>query len=309
MTVTPTHLAPSTVIEAGLTIINDNFDNLASQGNSLDAQQAAHAAAGHPTLYYTKAEIEAHKVSGDHDARYVAIADLTTIVRTLYDQTIAGIKTFTSNLLIKKADPELQLQHSDATIIGKLAATIASAKNIVRLYLNIASVQTVVMEAKEDLGYINFPAHDVYAKTKKLATVEYVDERAAHGLGYVLTFADWFSSYASEYNYFTNNARIQYHSVHSEAILKKIIIGIAGAADGSGTWSQIEEDVSFRISPGDYVIEAALRIYSAGSGIYNCDFELYSKNNEGTGERMYLVRIASGVAAIAYNLVVSAVFV
>lgn len=59
MTVTPTHLAPSTVIEIGLAIINGDMDALATAINSAVSAQAAHVTAGHPTINYTKSEIDA----------------------------------------------------------------------------------------------------------------------------------------------------------------------------------------------------------------------------------------------------------
>lgn len=50
---------PEDTLEIGRQKINSNDDALQNQGNSLESQQAAHVAAGHPSLYYSKAEVDA----------------------------------------------------------------------------------------------------------------------------------------------------------------------------------------------------------------------------------------------------------
>jgi len=59
MPVVTTDINPEDTLEQGRQKINTNDDALATQGNSLETQQAAHVSAGHPVLYYSKAETDA----------------------------------------------------------------------------------------------------------------------------------------------------------------------------------------------------------------------------------------------------------
>lgn len=63
MPVTVDTVNSSDTLNQGRVKWNANDAALASQGNSLEAQQAAHVGEGHPVLYYTKAEVDA--IAGD----------------------------------------------------------------------------------------------------------------------------------------------------------------------------------------------------------------------------------------------------
>ena len=59
MPITVQIVNPEDTLEIQRQKINSNDGALQNQGNSLESQQAAHVAAGHPTLYYSKAEVDA----------------------------------------------------------------------------------------------------------------------------------------------------------------------------------------------------------------------------------------------------------
>ena len=59
MPVTIQTVNPENTLEIQRQKINSNDGALQNQGNSLESQQAAHAGSGHPTLYYSKSEIDA----------------------------------------------------------------------------------------------------------------------------------------------------------------------------------------------------------------------------------------------------------
>jgi hypothetical protein len=143
----------------------------------------------------------AHAAGGDHDGRYVLSSLLTTLVRTMYDQTIAGIKIFTSNIFIKKDTPELLLCDNAGNVIGSVRAAIVATKNVLRLMLGIGGTQTVVMEAIDGATAVNFPAHDLSAKGEKLATENYVQDRVQTGTNYLM-FQSGLLSWNSGYNFY-----------------------------------------------------------------------------------------------------------
>lgn len=58
MPITVQIVNPEDTLEIQRQKINSNDGALQNQGNSLESQQAAHVAAGHPALYYSKAEVD-----------------------------------------------------------------------------------------------------------------------------------------------------------------------------------------------------------------------------------------------------------
>jgi hypothetical protein len=174
-------------LEVGRQKFNANDDALQDQGNSLEAAQAAHVTAGHPTLYYSKTEIDSqqstqdaalttHKSGGDHDARYLAASYLATLVRTTLDQVIGGIKTFANKIIVKTNSPSIELQHDDGYPFARFYAngdtgTLAEAGIAISNMGNFSSAIAI-----DGNGNVNSPNGDMKAKGKILATQDYVTD-------------------------------------------------------------------------------------------------------------------------------------
>ena len=200
-----TDIAAEDTLDAGRIKINTNEDALSDQANALEAAQAAHVAAGHPSLYYAKSEVDSdnaaqdattsaadaaqtlalttHKSSGDHDSRYLAASYLTTLVRTTLDQTVDGLKTFLQNLVVKSATntPSFQLCDGYGNLMGLLRAGKSGANNQVAVSIQDNGATKDILVATEGNGAVNFPNHDVQAKGKILATQDYVTDAVSIG--------------------------------------------------------------------------------------------------------------------------------
>ncbi len=186
-------VAASDTLDAGRQKFNANDEALKATADANTAQQAQHVTDGHPTLYYTRAQIDAaqttqdnalvtHKASGDHDARYLSSSLLANLMRLTLDQIIDGIKTFVQNIKVKKAQPAIELQHSDGTPIGNFSGDVVAGKTVVRTQIVEAgnNVKTIC-EVNEGGTIVDFPNHDVGAKGLKLATEEYVSSKFING--------------------------------------------------------------------------------------------------------------------------------
>jgi hypothetical protein len=142
----------------------------------------------HDDRYYTETEIDAK------------VVDLTTA------QTVAGVKSLTSNPVIKNAAPGVELQTAAAAPVGKLlGAAVGVTDNIVRLqgynvqtaqYQDIIRGYPVDGSADSDL--------DLYSKGKILATREYVDMRVRSGT-YAVHMSQKIASLAASTTYWFVN--------------------------------------------------------------------------------------------------------
>jgi hypothetical protein len=59
MPVTTQDVNPEDTLEVGRQKLNGNDEGLATHSNTLETQAAAHVGAGHPSLYYSKSEVDA----------------------------------------------------------------------------------------------------------------------------------------------------------------------------------------------------------------------------------------------------------
>ena len=185
---------PEDTLEIQRQKINNNDNALQNQGNSLESQQAAHIAVGHPSLYYSKNDIDSqqatqdtalttHKSSGDHDARYLSAAYLTGLIRTTLDQTVDGIKKFLKNIRIGGGDtPAVELYDFNDVLMGKFRGSKYVEANQIAISIQDGGALKDVMVAVEGQSAVNFPNHDVQAKGNRLATESYVNSSVANSV-------------------------------------------------------------------------------------------------------------------------------
>lgn len=174
----------------GRTKWNTNDTNLKATADALEAQQAAHVGEGHPSLYYTKTEIDtqqaaqdaaltAHKTSGDHDTRYALLSALLDMVKLTTDQIIDGIKTFLKTIIIKSDTAAIELQKGDGTPKGRFSYD--SNSDAISLDVRQQGSWQSLLRTSPNASHVNFPNHEVRSKGKTLATEEYVQARVKSG--------------------------------------------------------------------------------------------------------------------------------
>lgn len=196
---TITEILPSNVIEDGLAIIWANDSALNAGIISLQNDLDLHKATGHPSLYYTKTEIDAqnalnsaagvqsnldtHKISSDHDthndARYLTVGYLSSIVRTTLNQSIDGWKKFLVNPTISSANPAIELlQKHDSTEdeVGQFSGGGADSNDrwIALQQWISGDYKNVLKTDKQGILY------DRYGN--KLSTEKYVQDRVKNGI-------------------------------------------------------------------------------------------------------------------------------
>jgi hypothetical protein len=145
---------------------------------------------GHPNLYYAKSDVDSqqaaqdsalatHKTSGDHDARYLSISYLATLVRTAFNQTIDGLKTFLQKIIISNSSPTLELQDAAGGILARFYAAVTSA-TVVGFDICENNAWKNFLQIISGNGQVNFPNHDVASKGNLLATQQYVAQQLAN---------------------------------------------------------------------------------------------------------------------------------
>ena len=185
----------SDTLDQGRIKFNANDQSLQTQADSLQSQQTSHLSEGHPSVNYTKSEVdtqqsaqdaalEVHKASGDHDARYLSASYLATLVRTAFNQTIAGTKTFLAKLIIAMTDPTLELRNALGASMARFWSTeITGGFKILRLSIIESGAWKEVFEAIGGNTFVNFPNHDVQSKGNRLATESFVAQQVANSGG------------------------------------------------------------------------------------------------------------------------------
>lgn len=160
--------------------------------------------------------LNTHKASGDHDGRYytesevdakvaVVQADVDALesaaVKLTGDQTVAGKKTLTGNLRVKKASPLLEIYGSTETLRARLLGTESGTDGIVSLQVDHSTEvgaeewHTVLSASKQDEA-LSVPDRDIYSRGEKVATERYVQERVKSG-NFVLTLSRYISTLAA----------------------------------------------------------------------------------------------------------------
>src|SRR3972149_5881045 len=132
----------------------------------------------------TASNLTTHKSSADHDGRYYTEGEtdalLAATVKLTGAQTVAGVKTLTDDPIVKKASPAIELQHSDASKLVRLGGAYTPETQL-QLQAWVAGAWRTLLNYLEGSGYVDFPNDDLYTKTKKVATEEYVQARLRSG--------------------------------------------------------------------------------------------------------------------------------
>ena len=130
------------------------------------------------------ANLTTHKASTDHNGLYYTEGEtdalIATTVKLTGAQTVAGPKTLTDDPIVKKTSPAIELQHSDASKLVRLGG-VYTPETQLQLQAWVAGAWRTLLNYLEGSGYVDFPNDDLYAKTKKVATEEYVQARLRSG--------------------------------------------------------------------------------------------------------------------------------
>ena len=130
------------------------------------------------------ANLTTHKASTDHNGLYYTEGEtdalIATTVKLTGAQVVAGPKTFTDDPIVKKTSPAIELQHSDASKLVRLGG-VYTPETQLQLQAWVAGAWRTLLNYLEGSGYVDFPNDDLYAKTKKVATEEYVQARLRSG--------------------------------------------------------------------------------------------------------------------------------
>jgi hypothetical protein len=167
---------------------NTNDTNLNAELGAVSAALTAHkTSADHDGRYSTEDEVDAkdaviqtnlnnHKASADHDGSYVKKAGA---------ETIAGAKTFSESVKIVKATNTADCDITANTAQVRVRANAYTDYKALSIELNKNTIADpswdfVLFAASNDERLIC--SRDVYAKGKKLATEEYVQDRVKTGI-------------------------------------------------------------------------------------------------------------------------------
>jgi hypothetical protein len=159
-------------------LASDVATSQAAQDAATAASQAAQDGAVAASQAVQDLALATHKTSGDHDSRYLSVSYLSSLVRTSFNLTIDGIKTFLKNVLISNAAPALELRDTSGNALARIWAAIGSP-NVMRLSIGESGSWKELLEVFAGQTQVNFPNHNVAAKGLQLATQAYVDDQVA----------------------------------------------------------------------------------------------------------------------------------
>jgi len=161
-----------------------NDDAVNDEVVAATAAIAAHKASGntdHDGRYALDSALTTHKTSSDHDGRYYTEAEVdAAVVKLTGAQTVAGVKTFTDEPVIKKTNPAITLQdgagNNRARFFGRMYEPGGAERNeaVLQAYDSNAGQFVSVLAAGMD-GVVRD------ANNKPLATQEYVAQRVRSG--------------------------------------------------------------------------------------------------------------------------------
>jgi hypothetical protein len=175
---------------------------LAVRDNNLNAHKSS---ADHDSRYYTETEVDAalavrdnnlnaHKSSGDHDARYV---------QKTGNETIAGEKTFTSDVKCKTGSPSFECQDSNNATTPQLCrmrGASLSGTPVLNLEVYEGGGYKSVMQVIADANQVFFdrPLTDAVSASY-YATQDYVNKRVRSGSAYMTGQTPSLSASGSSY--------------------------------------------------------------------------------------------------------------
>lgn len=187
MPVTTTEVPSSASRNSGRITFNTNDTNLKNGVNALESALSDHQTYGHPSLYYTKSEIDAqmsnHISGADHDSRYALLSSVMDFVSKVSDQVIDGWKKFLQKITVSNTNPSIELMDASGSEpeIGQFAGGGAAANDRwVALQQWISGDYKNILISNKS-GKIDFPRGKPSYNGKDLATEEYVQARVKSG--------------------------------------------------------------------------------------------------------------------------------
>ena len=229
------------IVDGAVTAVKVAAD-VATQAE-LDAHKTS---ADHDGRYYTDEQIDAqqaiqdaalatHKISADHDGRYYTETEINALdganVKKTGDQTVAGTKTFTSDVKVQKMGPAIQLIDLTNHLQARFAAdTSGTDKSLV---LQVDEAEQIngpqwktLLKGRKGASFVDFPNHDVYFRGEQGATRKYVQERVRTG-NYLLTWAaalEWDSDTTFELLYSGAAFYQHWQPIPQDSIIRRISI-------------------------------------------------------------------------------------
>ena len=265
---------------------NDNDTGLQADIIGVNAALVAHeASSDHDSRYYTETEADAyfaqrdanlntHKSSTDHDAAYV---------KKTGDETIAGNKTLTDNLIIKKSVPMIEQQHSDGSSITRLWGSKTGDEVTVNLDAKVPPGDWKnILSFDSESERVDIFNHDLYNKNEKVATEKYVQERVRTGK-YVLAAGLTIASVAANTTYWFQNPSgdkanmvVPWNSIFRKISMVAVVNGENICMDYDWNFTYAFPDITE--TDGKHWIRACIKTGSAVGGSVPFDLYLYACN-------------------------------
>jgi hypothetical protein len=199
---------------------NDNDAALKTETEAATAAIAAHKAAGntdHDGRYSTIAALTAHKTSTDHDGRYYTETEIdAAVVKKTGDQDVGGVKSFTDDLVVKKAAPGIELKDAAGNKLFKLLGSSESDNaGLLQVFDTSANQYVTILKVQKN-GTISD------AGGNPLATRRYAQGLARSGFFFV-PLQRYIASVAGSttYQFVDPNGRLAMISIPNGAILKR----------------------------------------------------------------------------------------
>jgi hypothetical protein len=184
-----------------------------------------------------------------HDDRYYTETETDAFaVKLTGDQTIAGVKTLTSDLIVKKASAAVELQNASGARVGRFISRQPTAGNEVALQVyDEANTQFIdVLSANMGTREVKNMAGEV------LATLSQVQERIRSGF-FTLTFSRHVASLADGTTYYVldANSTALLVPIPAGAVLKAVTYNyrLTGGAIGD---DQTRNVASIAFTPSGY---------------------------------------------------------
>jgi hypothetical protein len=200
-----------------------NETELKGEVEQATADIAAHKAAGntdHDGRYSKITDLDTHKTSSDHDGRYYSETEIDAMVVKLTGaQTIAGAKTLTDDLVVKKASPAVELQDAAGNRLAKIVGSTDSDNSaLVQVYDTSAGQYHTVLKVQKN-GTISD------ASGNALATKKYAQGLARSGF-FMIPLQRYIASAAASTTYPVQDKDSQTLAIQitSGAILKRVRI-------------------------------------------------------------------------------------
>jgi hypothetical protein len=200
--VTIQNVAGSDTPNAGRVKLNDNDNGLNSDISALTTSLNNHkTSSDHDSRYYTESEVDVKDA-----AIQLQVTNLdAAAVKLSGAQTVAGKKTLTDDLQVKKASPAIEIFNADESLKTRLYGYDSGSDRVITLQMEKTpgNYENLLM-AKKGAALIDSPDRDVYAKGKKLATEEYVQDRLKTG-NFVLNAQELMSGLSSTADHYLHS--------------------------------------------------------------------------------------------------------